>query len=158
MNDKNLAVFVELVNDVGAAANAIAAAVVPKVAEFYGKKIVKADGGLTAAFTKAVPIHNSPERGWQRVTYRVYSTGVSLWLNVKGCAPYGSSCIYHEEEVYLGNLMSSGILNESEATRARGVLRTDWTVAEVLAARQRYAEAEEAMREARRACGPFGER
>lgn len=156
MSDKNLPVFVELVNDVSAAANAIAAEIVPKVAEFYGKKIVKADGGLTAAFAKAVPLPEN-KRGATAMHYRFDSSGYGLWLYVKGCAATGLSCIYHEESVYLGNV-GDGILKESEATKARGAARTDWTVAEVRAARQRYAEAEEAMREARRACGPFGER
>lgn len=156
MNDKNLPVFVELVNDVGAAANAAAAQVTPRLAEFFGKKIVKADGGLTAAFLKAVPLPES-ERGVNAKHYRFDASGCGLYLTVKGCAPTGVSCIYHEETMYLGNLRG-GVLEESAAATSQRPCRTDWTVAEVLAGRKRYAEAEEAMREARRACGPFGER
>ena len=157
MNDKNLPVFVKLVNDVAEATNKIAADVMPKVAAFYGQKIVKADGELTAAFAKAVPLHNSPDRGVKSITYRINATSASLWLTVKGCAPLETSCIYHEETVYLGNIRG-GILSESEATTGRQPARTDWAVAEVLAARQRYAEAQEAVSEAQRACGPFGPR
>jgi hypothetical protein len=157
MNEKNLPVFVKLVNDVAEATNTLAADVVPRVAAFYGQKIVKADGGLTAAFAKAVPLHNSPDRGARAITYRIHATSASLWLTVKGCAPLETSCIYHEETVYLGNIRG-GILGESEATKGRQPARTDWTVAEVLAARKRYAEAAEAVSEWQRACGPFGPR
>jgi hypothetical protein len=157
MNEKNLPAFVKLVNDVAEATNTLAADVMPKASAFYGQKIVKADGDLTAAFAKAVPIHSDSVRGSRLISYWINATSASLWLNVKGCAPLETSCIYHEETVYLGNIRG-GILGESEATKGRQPARTDWTVAEVLSARKRYAEAAEAVSEARRACGPFGER
>ena len=129
----------------------------PKVAAFYGQKIVKADGDLTAAFAKAVPLNAEPGRGPWRITYRIHATSASLWLDVKGCASLETSCIYHEETVFLGNIRG-GILGESEATKGRQPARIDWTVAEVLAARERYAEAAAAVSEWQRACGPFGPR
>jgi hypothetical protein len=157
MNEKNLPAFVKLANDVAEATNTLAADVVPKVAAFYGQKIVKADGDLTAAFAKAVPIHSDTVIRDRLCNGRIYATSASLWLTVKGCAPLETSCIYHEETVYLGNIRG-GILGESEATKGRQPARTDWTVAEVLAARKRYAEAAEAVSEWQRACGPFGPR
>ena len=155
MSNDRLAAKVAAVN----AANAYAKELYPQLAEvmraFVGKKIIKQDGGLTAAVLAALP--KLPCNGRINVycqSYRTYSLSWVVKTNETICEDRGVE--YHETSVNIGRV-SDHILTEIVSGEHIDNLRTDYTVAEIEGKQKTYHELKNKADEARGELYPFGE-
>jgi hypothetical protein len=167
---KLLAAHVAAVNKVHGAAIVLGTVGRTVAAGYAGKKIRTAAGEPTAKFRGAIldaiaaadgaTIHGTRGRTNCGVDLWIETSTGGAWLHFKGheSATDGNGGIarYHDTAVYLGSIDGGGVLTPA-GDNCQIRYRADWTVAEVLAARARYRELEGAAREARGACGPFGD-
>lgn len=161
MNINNLSAKVQAKNLVNELAAKLAPAAAAMFAQFYGKQIQLASStGFIKKFSKAVEALQLPntrgtisETAW--VTSSLYT--VMLHVQVEVCVPdgHGHRCSFQgETTVYLGDL-KNGIVSRLYTAHEAG--RTDFTVDEVLKAREELNAARAAVRDAEsKLCG-FGE-
>lgn len=124
---------------------------------FIGQKIEKADGGLLMKIAKLLP--EFPCKPGLHV-YKMSSDYSLVWV-VKTCESQAINgkhdnyhvAHYHETSVYVGNMRHGVLTDFCKAPE----LRTDYTAAEVEAAREAYRKAKQAADDARSALFNFGE-
>ena len=116
-----------------------------------GEQVLKADGTLLAKYQKLLP--DFPSSNGLHV-YK-HSSDYSLAWCVKTCEQVEDhcTCVYHEVTVYIGSLSGKTLKEIDRPFEGK----TDYTVADVQAARERYKEAKKAADEAKSALFPFGE-
>ena len=121
----------------------------PLFADMVGHKVTKQDGSLMAKFAKLLPEFPCTP---QLHVYK-YGSDYSLMWMVKACEVVNGQATYYEIGCYVGELRD-GVLTK---ICNRPELRTDYTVAEVLANRKAYEEAAKVAEEAKGKLYPFGE-
>lgn len=144
-----LAARVAAVNRANAEVNRLAPLYREAIKPFLGKVVIKADGLYTAKVKAVFPLATV-----DFPSYFVYSLYLGCFT-VKTFESYGNySCVYAEPAFYAFTVNREGI---AEPLAHEFVpLRTDYTVAEIEAARVRVEELEELARQAKAACEPFG--
>lgn len=119
-------------------------------AKHVGQKILKADGSLLAKIEKELP--ERPCTHNVRI-YRHHSNYSLAWVVNVSERIDNIGTTYAEAVIYVGSTRGDQ-LTGLEPVRT---LRTDYSLAELAAARERTAAAKKAYDEAREACYPFGE-
>lgn len=139
------------VNKVNARANKLALELQTILAPLVGKKVLKADGHLVKKYAGLFTEFMNDDLQIFQYTSR-YSMNNEIEFMVKGCET-GRHGNYHVTYVYAGKCDNDGVLTEvCEPCTDR---RTDWTVAEVDAARRAIDKADQALRDAKSSLGPF---
>lgn len=122
----------------------------PRFAEWVGKQIDKASGGLLDKVVKKLPNFEGSDSSL--MVYRFDARYALAWV-VKVCEPLpNGSCLYHETVVYIGE-MRNGVLTSIDDAPDQ---RTDYTVEELEAKREAYAKAKKIADDALSALYPFG--
>jgi hypothetical protein len=165
-----LAAHVAAVNRCNAAADVLTAVARHVAQQFHGTKVRTKAGEPAAKFSAAImagiaaadgaTVNGHHGRTADGVQFWLETSTASVWLNFKTCETANGIASYHNTGEYLGGLDSAGVLTATADEQERHALkyrRSNWTVAEVEELRHRAREAEEAAREARGACGPFGD-
>lgn len=118
---------------------------------FIGKKVVRADGILTANVKAVLPVFiNTYDESacWSNTEY-----SIGLRIRLREYSPQ-RECINHDESIYLGELRDQVLVRVLKPT----IRRTDWTVAEVLGKRDAYQKARQALDDCEAALYPFSTR
>lgn len=151
IRESRLAAKVKAVN----AANAYAVTLYDALTDIFrplvGQVILKNGGDLLAKVAKLLPEF---PHGNSLMVYKLSSAYSLAWVvktseNVDG----DCTCLYHETTVYVGNVSGHTLTELCKPLS----LRSDYTVDEIRAARQRHNEAKRIADEARSALYPFGE-
>lgn len=127
-------------------------------APFVGKKVQKQDGGLLAKIAQQLKesLGEFPHTTALQV-YRSTASYAMMWsVRVRrGYVGHHGSEMWSSAEttVRVGDLDGDVLVNLASPM----VLRTDYTVENIRAARQKAAEAKSLYEAARAECGPFGE-
>lgn len=149
MNSYNLAKLTAKVKATNAAnknAMALYAAFAPIAQSFIGRNIFKADGKLTKKFFEALPKLDF-------FFYRYNSNYSLVYIAKESVQVEGHSCcIYAEATAYIGDMELTTLKKLLDAP----VLRTDYTVEEIIDLRKIAEKAKKDAQDAESALYPFG--
>lgn len=122
-----------------------------------GQKILKADGTLLAKYAALVPPMPS---NFMLHIYKLASEYSLAWVIRASVNNPNGAQASHECTVYIGNIYKHSVLNGLydgvNGSMFEG--RSDYTADEILCKRQKFAEAQKAFEDAKRALFPFHER
>lgn len=122
---------------------------------FVGQKILLASGGNSAKFTKACAALKLPA-----LCYISTGHGYAVTANYRTAVTDDAGTFYAEATLYLFDINQAGVM-VSNANYLNHVdcdhYRTDFTAADILAARAAVADAKTALHTAERALCSFGE-
>jgi hypothetical protein len=136
-------------NNANDAANKLQDRLLPIFAPLVGQNLFKVDGSLLAKIAKLVP--DLPYT--DRLRYHREGSSYVLSWTVTASENYGDSyCTYARASARIG-LLENGVLTSLIGPMN---LKTDYQLAEVLAARETAKEAERVFNAAKGACDPFG--
>lgn len=156
-----LAAQVKAVNRANEAAIKYADILRKYFSQYVGRKILKADGSLLAKVAEGLLALNLP---YERDLSITRDKGrYSLCFEVKTCENYltewGDTCLYHHTAIYVGDMSNSepSVLEKLtlDAESYKGILRTDYTVAEVESLRNQLKVAEFVVSEIQGRLGVF---
>lgn len=149
-------------NLANAEANRLAPIVREACRPFIGKKIRKADGSRTKAFSEAI---NAALPEWKADGYATpaiwvsTARGLRVYLEVKTCVSTNSTgpgiAHYAEASLAIGTIENGILVSIVGTTETGEPLRTNYTAEGVKAARAAVDEAEQALRDAQSALAPF---
>lgn len=151
MNLARLAARVDATNRANTVAKELYTKFRAALEPFLGKQVLKVDGSLLQKVERAVgPLPS----GNDLMVYH-HRTGYSLAWVVKTSEPDGPhSVVYHEVVVYVGGLQGTTL---EKFGNPPDYLRTDYTVAEIVAARKAVEVAKAELDKAREDLASFGE-
>jgi hypothetical protein len=159
MNNK-LEIKITARNLVNAAVNLYADRCRAAIVQFSGLKVKCATGDWTAKFRKVIEAldlpSNSQTCGYTTTAWISGNGGYYITLNVKVYVFTGHSCAQAEESVSLANLQD-GVIVRINSSPEDEPLRTNYSAAEIRAARIEVAQARNAMQAAERKLCHFGE-
>lgn len=155
MYERKLAANIAARNRANTEANRIQAVLIPFFAQYVGQKILKADNSLLAKI-------KVPDLGISTTSLRNYRdsrSNYSLSWEVSANEPDSGdvnghhTVTYANATAYIGELDNGVLKNVAEPRQHR----TDWTEAEIIAAREELKAAQRKVSEAQSKLGPFGE-
>lgn len=147
--NENLKAKVEARNVVNAEHNRLLPILAAAFKPFVGQKILKVDGSLLAKFENLVP-----QTGGKIFSAFKQNSNYTLSFVLRSCVNDSvGGCAYDQATVYVGNICGGTL----ESLIDPQPLRADYTVEDVLKARQALKEAKQAVDRANSNLAGFGE-
>jgi len=150
--DSPLAARCAAQNRVNVECNWLSTLTITALAPFLGKKVIKADGTLTAAVRAILPVPAEDVQRWLAHSDRALCFNLKVDELTAGTWPGDTRAHYSEAYFYAGELENGVLVKLSEPTDRAA----NYDPAAVAALRKVAEAARETARDAESACNPFG--